>query len=192
MKIRRITPSAIAVVAAVSLSACSSKDNASGVETNAPSTTSSAAASSSGTPSTSKSPATEKDKIVQAYRSYYATVSKTGQKKTSDVNAAISVVATGPALAYQNKFIPWHQSQGHLGYGKIVLHPVVSSIEDHGNRAIIQDCQDTSHSGWRNVKKQPVVSGYAQDSARTTLVKVDGVWKVYTEAAVEPANEYCS
>lgn len=69
------------------------------------------------------------------------------------------------------------RSRGITLYGQI--QPRISDVRIEGERAVVTDCQDASHSGQADASGQPRTVGLARNPVSGTLHRgTDGEWRM--------------
>lgn len=185
MRLHRYAMVLAALVTTLVVAGCDSGD---GIDTQTPtrsSTTSPGPTSS--TPTETVSP--EEQAVLAAYAAFYVALDE-AQADPQQSQVYLEPVATGAQLETTNGGIKAGILDGIESFGTPVLTPTVASIEVE--TAEVHDCQDTSEVGTRKIDTGEVLGvGQAEDSARTTLTKVDSVWKVAATDYIDPPGEYC-
>lgn len=142
--------------------------------------------------STATSPTVSADEqaVLDAYDAFYVALDA-ARKDPTKAREILTPVAAGEQLEQTTAKLVEADANGIEEYGSPVLRsPVVASLQD--DTAVIRDCQDTSQVGSRQrATGEQLSKGLEQDSARTTLHRTNGVWKVVSTESPEPAGVYC-
>ncbi len=176
---------AVTLVLCAGLAGCTRDDDPTPSTTTSISTTATAAPS---TPSTS-SPSVD-ELVLAAYRAFYAALTQ-ARKDPTRAREILAPVATGEQYKQTTEKLISLNDAGIEEYGETKLNePVVAKLDE--TSAEVHDCQDTSQVGNRKrVTGEVLQHGASKDSATTTLVWVDGSWKVSSTTSPDDWEAYC-
>jgi hypothetical protein len=164
---RRLTP--ILAAAVLLVAACTgSSDGSPPPETKTP--TSSAPVTSSPTP-------TETDRVLAQYASFFLALNRASRMSETPRNQLLAEYLSGAAYSSAVATLSSQAAFGKVVYGKVVLHPDVTSINE--TTAVVTDCQDTSHSGVKDRKTgHKETKGIPRALVITNFTAIGGSWKI--------------
>lgn len=132
------------------------------------------------TASASATPADKQQEVLRQYQKFWASLTSVSRMPAPQRSSALMPYTVDPELKSLVAGMLATDAKGQVFYGADVPRALSASIAPDGMRAVIDDCQDSSHSGNANrATGKPVTVGKARNHVVVTMAKADGVWKVY-------------
>jgi hypothetical protein len=137
-------------------------------------------------PSTSASPSpmatasSEQAAILGQYRTFWASLTAVSRMPATHRRAALENYTVDPELKSLLAGMLKTDRAGQVFYGADVPRATAASVAPDGLRAVVNDCQNSTHSGNADKRTgQALTVGVARNHVVVTMAKVSDVWKVY-------------
>jgi hypothetical protein len=162
----------------LSAAGCGSSDTIDAQHPNPPGHTSSNAPSDPA-PSSSSTPSA-REQVLRQYRAFWRALPNASAAKPNRRRAILSRYAANGELKTLLKGMAKQERKGQSIYGKNIPHPTIQTLSVKREIAVINDCQDSSHSGIRDDNGgHHVTVGVSNNPVVTTMqLGTDGVWRV--------------
>lgn len=132
------------------------------------------------TPSPSPAAVDEQQAILGQYRKFWASLTAVSRMAPAQRREALTPFTTDPELKSLLAGMVATDARGQDFYGADVPRARAASLSPDGTRAVVNDCQDSSHSGNADSHTgQKLTVGVARNHVVVTLIQKAGIWKVY-------------
>jgi hypothetical protein len=166
------TSPVIGSVLLVALAGCS--QSSSGISSSATRSTTIPSASATTTA------VSEQQAILNQYRTFWASLTPVSKMPASQRRAVLEQFTVDPELKSLLAGMLRTDAKGQVFYGADIIRATQAAISPDGVRAVVDDCQDSTHSGNANrATGQRLTVGIARNHVVVTMAKTGGVWKVY-------------
>lgn len=135
----------------------------------------------SASPSPSASPTPdEQAELLSQYRKFWLSLTPVSRMPAAQRRAALAPVAEDPALKSLLAGMQANDRAGEVFYGAHVPHPKPVPISPDGRTALVDDCQDSRHTGLADKSSlKPKTQGVARNHVSVTMKRSPGSsWKV--------------
>lgn len=135
---------------------------------------------SSTLPNASSSPSpTEEAAVLGQYRTFWSSLTAVSRMPAGAREAALARYTVDPELRSLLAGMLATDRRGEVYYGADVPRASQASIAADGLTAVVNDCQDSTHSGVATrAGGQPLTAGVARNHVVVTMKKAAGLWKV--------------
>jgi hypothetical protein len=166
----------LALVAAVAVAITGCSSSSSKLADPLPSRTSVSPSSASVTPS----PTSAADAALAQYRAFWAALTPASKAPASERRAMLAPYAADPELTSLLNGIARDRDSGRVYYGTPVLRPKITTLSTARRLAVINDCQDASRTGDKDLKSGRLLTkGTPATPVVSTLHLLnDGTWRV--------------
>jgi hypothetical protein len=131
-------------------------------------------------PATATSTPSVQDAILAQYRAFWAKLTTISKMPAAGRRAALTAITVDPELKSLLAGMAATDAKGQVFYGADIPRATTASISPDGNRAVVDDCQDSSHAGNADRRTgQRLTVGVARNHVVTTMSRSANVWKVY-------------
>ncbi|MGW5643681.1 hypothetical protein [Saccharopolyspora sp. NPDC003762] len=116
--------------------------------------------------------------IERAYKDFWRVSWVSDGESDSTWENRLREVTVGSFADHIASRVRQKRSEGTGFYGAIT--PRITDVRVEGNRAVVVDCQDTSHAGQSDLAAgTPRTVGIERNATRATMVQeADGMWRV--------------
>jgi len=144
----------------------------------APAVTGPSTVATTATPTATALP--EQAAILSQYRAFFAALTPLSKAPYRQRLSGMKKFAVDPELTRVMGGIAASQAAGEVGYGAMIIRPVVGRVS--GGTATLTDCQDNSHSGrLKSATGEKVTVGRVNQLATVTMKRgADGTWRMAT------------
>ena len=120
------------------------------------------------------------DQILTQYRAFWAQLTPISRMPAPNRRAALAKFTVDPELKSLLAGMAATDAKKQVFYGADISRATNASVSPDGKRAVIDDCQDSSHSGNADTRTgQHLTVGVARNHVVVTMTQASGVWKVY-------------
>jgi hypothetical protein len=122
----------------------------------------------------------EQELILGQYRKFWASLTAVSRMPAADRRAALTPYTVDPQLKSLLAGMAATDKKGQVFYGANVPRATAASVSADGQKAVVDDCQDSTGAGVaRRSDQAPLTKGTARNHVVVTMKKSEGAWKVY-------------
>lgn len=125
-------------------------------------------------------PVSEQQAILSQYRTFWSSLTSVSRMPAAQRRSALAAYTVDPELKSLLAGMARIDAKGQVFYGADIPRATQASISPDGVTAVVNDCQNSSHSGLagRSTGERLTV-GVARNHVVATMKKSSGMWKVY-------------
>jgi hypothetical protein len=152
---------------------------AAGCNDDSPKTNASPIVNSATTVSPTPSATGEQGAILSQYRLFWSSLTPVSRMAPAARRAELAKFTVDPELKSLVAGMSATDRKGQVYYGADRLRATQASISPDGTTAVVNDCQDSTHSGLASrASGERLTVGVARNHVVVTMKKSSGVWKV--------------
>ena len=145
-----------------------------------PTVSPSSSAKSSGTSSATPSATSEQQRVLAQYQRFWTSLTPISKMPAAQRRFKLAEVAVNPELKSLVGGMAKNDREGQVFYGVQILHPKPIRVTQDGTTAVVDDCQDSRHTGLAvRATMATVTVGVAHNHVVLTMKRTaDDLWKV--------------